>query len=274
MIVYMLGYPLLVLLYLAARAFSHLLVKRASPKALPHLVIKDGLHLRAYFRQLYLSNPKISRIIAALMAIIFVIGLQPSLSPLVEACDNLLSLVMFFLLVVFFLPKEEPSRQGFPLEIFGFAYSLIFMFYNAGAVVVAVFYLSEIVKDNMWLYGYGVTLISYIVCIATIKGFMDRKLSNEEIVLLGMIMLATLEFITYYGIGFFSSIESYDPRAYDENLFGDITNVVNKGIYVASQSQILERSTMEVWGNIILNGTDVLTITAVLGYIMQKFLEK
>ena len=30
---------------------------------------------------------------------------------------------------------------------------------------------------------------------------------------------------------------------------------------------------MEIWGFIILNGTDVLTITAVLGYLMQKFIE-
>ncbi len=66
----------------------------------------------------------------------------------------------------------------------------------------------------------------------------------------------------------------YDPRAYDENLFGNITQVINQGIYVASQSQILERTPMEVWGNIILNGTDVLTITAVLGYLMQKFMVK
>ena len=34
----------------------------------------------------------------------------------------------------------------------------------------------------------------------------------------------------------------------------------------------LERSPMEVWGNILLNGTDVLTITAVFGYLMQKFI--
>ena len=39
------------------------------------------------------------------------------------------------------------------------------------------------------------------------------------------------------------------------------------------QSQILERSAMEIWGYIILNGTDVLTITVVLGYLVQKFIE-
>ncbi len=90
-----------------------------------------------------------------------------------------------------------------------------------------------------------------------------------------MIMLTTLEFITYYGIGFFSSMEYHDLESYEDNeFFENVTVVVNHGMYVASQSQILERNSMEVWGNIILNGTDVLTITAVLGYVMQKFMEK
>lgn len=56
-------------------------------------------------------------------------------------------------------------------------------------------------------------------------------------------------------------------------MFGDITTTINQGIFIASQSQILERSPMEIWGYIILNGTDVLTITAVLGYLVQKFIE-
>ncbi len=85
-------------------------------------------------------------------------------------------------------------------------------------------------------------------------------------------MMTTLEFITYYGIGFFSGIERYNPRAYEANIFGDITDIINQGIFIASQSQILERSDMEIWGYIILNGTDVLTITAVLGYLVQKFM--
>lgn len=70
-------------------------------------------------------------------------------------------------------------------------------------------------------------------------------------------------------------MEYHDLGSYEDNgFFENITVVVNHGMYVASQSQILERNSMEVWGNIILNGTDVLTITAVLGYVMQKFMEK
>ena len=40
-----------------------------------------------------------------------------------------------------------------------------------------------------------------------------------------------------------------------------------------SHNSVIERSSMEIWGYIILNGTDVLTITVVLGYLVQKFME-
>jgi hypothetical protein len=148
------------------------------------------------------------------------------------------------------------------------------MFYSAGSLVIEIFYTNDFFREEMWLCGYSVTIISYVVCIATLKGFMERKMSNEEIVLLGMMMMTTLEFITYYGIGFFSTAKNYNPKDYENSLFGNITYIINNGIYIASQSQILERNDMEVWGNIILNGTDVLTITAVLGYVMQKFMAK
>ena len=161
------------------------------------------------------------------------------------------------------------------MEIFGFTYSVVFMFYFAGGLVFDIFYFNDFFRKDMWIYGYIVTIVSYVVCIATLRGFMERKLSNEEIVFLGMIMLTTLEFITYYGIGFFSGMDYFNMQDYEGNkFFANVTQVVNHGIYVASQSQILERNDMEVWGNIILNGTDVLTITAVLGYVVQKFMEK
>ncbi len=93
---------------------------------------------------------------------------------------------------------------------------------------------------------------------------------SQEIILLGMIMLSTLEFITYYGVGFFSGLKLYDPSAFEANIFGDFTRIINQGIFVASKSQILERTPMEIWGYVILNGTDVLTVTVVLGYVFQK----
>ena len=88
-------------------------------------------------------------------------------------------------------------------------------------------------------------------------------------------MMTTLEFITYYGVGFFGGIKWFNPKAFEGilNIFGDITSIINQGIFLASQSEILERSAIEIWGYIILNGTDVLTITVVLGYVVQKFME-
>ena len=145
-------------------------------------------------------------------------------------------------------------------------------------MVFDIFYAIDSLKDGMWMYGYSITVISYVICIATLSRFMERDLSKQEIILLGMIMLTTLEFITYYGIGFFGGIKwyDYDPLEYEFsilNLFGDITTIINQGIFIASQSQILERSAGEIWGYVILNGTDVLTITVVLGYLVQKFME-
>ena len=145
-------------------------------------------------------------------------------------------------------------------------------------MVFDIFYAIDSLKDGMWMYGYSITVISYVICIATLSRFMERDLSKQEIILLGMIMLTTLEFITYYGIGFFGGIKwyNYDPLTYEMSLtdiFGDITTIINQGIFIASQSQILERSSSEIWGYIILNGTDVLTITVVLGYLVQKFME-
>lgn len=181
---------------------------------------------------------------------------------------------MCVFLMLIFAPQENSSRKGFPIEIFGFIYSIVSLFYCSGAFVFDLFYANNFFKEDMWIYGYSVTIISYVICIAALRGFMEREISKEEIVLLGMIMMVTLEFITYYGVGFFSGIKWYDPAAYETNVFGSITSVINQGIYVASQSQILERTPMEIWGNIILNGTDALSITAVLGYMAQKFMSK
>ena len=90
-----------------------------------------------------------------------------------------------------------------------------------------------------------------------------------------MIMMTTLEFITYYGIGFFGGIKWYQHNPIDDrSIFGDITAIINQGIFIASQSQILERTSAEICGYIILNGTDVLTVTVVLGYLVQKFMER
>ena len=80
-----------------------------------------------------------------------------------------------------------------------------------------------------------------------------KPIPKQEIIFLGMIILTTLEFITYYGIGFFGGLKwykyTYDPLTYEEsilNIFGDITTIINQGIFIASQSQILERTPSEI----------------------------
>jgi len=224
------------------------------------------------------SNTKKIKFIVVIMVSLIILPLTPLQLEIEFIFEDLLSTITFFVLVIIFAPQENPSDKGFPVEIFGFIYSIIFMYYSAGVLVFDVFYAIDSLKDDMWIYGYSITVISYVICIATLSRFMERELSKQEIILLGMIMLTTLEFITYYGIGFFGGIKwyNYDPLAYEFdilNIFGDITTIINQGIFIASQSQILERSASEIWGYIILNGTDVLTITVVLGYLVQKFME-
>lgn len=270
----LLGYFAMGLLFLILRFFYHILPNNGPRDNLVQAVNEDVASLYDYVKQVVLSHTKTILAILVIAAALPAVPMMPWKVEVLYIVDSSLATIMSFLLVSVFAPHEDASKKGFPVEIFGFAYSIIFIFYNAGTLVVDVFYTNNFFREDMWMYGYSVTVLTYVVCIANLRGFMERRLSNEEIVLLGMIMLTTLEFITYYGIGFFSSMDSYDPKDYEDSLFGNITNIVNQGIYVASQSQILERSDMEIWGSIILNGTDVLTITAVLGYVMQKFMEK
>ena len=98
-------------------------------------------------------------------------------------------------------------------------------------------------------------------------------------------MMLALEFIVYYGVGFFGGIkwytyeiltsETYDTYEFSlVEIFGDITSIINQGIVLASQSQLEEISLSDIWGYIILNGTDMLTVTVVVGYLVQKFMEQ
>ena len=268
----LIGYLIMGITFLILRFFYHVLPKKDSQDSLIQTEKNDFLNLYVYAKQIILSHPqRVKTIIVSIVALI-VIPRIPYKVEILYVFYDAISTIMYVLLVTVFVPQEDASRKGFPVEIFGFSYSVIFMFYSAGSLVIDIFYYNNFFKEDIWIYGYSTTIISYVICIATLRRFMERDLSKEEIVLLGMIMLTTLEFITYYGIGFFSSINKYNPADYETNIFGNITSVINQGIYVASQSQILERSPMEVWGNIILNGTDVLTITAVLGYLVQKFM--
>ena len=275
MIELLLGYFLMGLLFLVLRFFHHILPKKNSPNNLIPAVKNDCINLWAYVKQIILSNSKIFKVILGIIVIWSIFfPLLPIHIDIKDVISDALMAIVFLSLVIVFAPQENPEDKGFPVEIFGFIYSIIFMFYCSGLLVIDISYIVHSFKEDMWLYGYIVTVISYIICIATLRRFMERNLSKEEIILLGMIMLTTLEFITYYGIGFFGGLKWYKHNIVeDTSIFGDITAIINQGIFIASQSQILERSPMEVWGYIILNGTDVLTITVVLGYLVQKFME-
>ena len=278
MFILMLGYFIMGLIFLILRFFHHILPKKSPQDNLIHAIEDDLITLYAYAKQLVVSNPRKSKIIVVIMICLIILPMTPLQLEIEYIVEDFFSMIMFFVLVVIFAPKENPSERGFPVEIFGFIYSIIFMYYSAGVLVFDIFYVVDSLQEDMWIYGYIITMISYILCIATLSRFMERELSKQEIILLGMIMLTTLEFITYYGIGFFGGIRlyNYDPLEYELNIlniFGDITSIINQGIFIASQSQILERTPSEIWGYIILNGTDVLTITVVLGYLVQKFME-
>ena len=268
-----LGYFLMGFIFVIVRFFYHILPKNFSHKNLIQELKADFINLYDYVKQIILSNPVKIKIIIVIITILIVLLTIPFQNVFIDIFEDTLTLIMFFLLVIIFAPQENTSHKKFPVEIFGFVYSIIFTFYSSGVLVFEIFYTNDFFKENMWIYGYIVTIISYIICIATLRRFIERNLSKEEIIFLGMIMLTTLEFITYYGVGFFSGIKFHNAKTFETNIFGDITNIINQGIFVASQSQILERSAMEIWGYIILNGTDVLTITVVLGYLVQKFME-
>lgn len=278
MFLLLLGYCLMGLIFLVLRFFYHILHKKNPQNSLIHEIKNDFVILYAYAKQIIISNPKKIKFVAVSAIGLIILPMTPLHFEIEYVLEDFLSLIMFFALVIVFAPKENPLEKGFPVEIFGFIYSIIFMYYSAGVLVFDTFYAIDLLKEEMWIYGYGVTMTSYVICIATLSRFMERNLSKQEIIILGMIMLTTLEFITYYGIGFFGAIKlyNYDPLTYEfalSNIFGDITATINQGIFIASQSQILERTPSEIWGYIILNGTDVLTITVVLGYLVQKFME-
>ena len=266
------------LIFLVLRFIYHILPKKNPQNSLIHAIKEDLINLYSYAKHIVVSNPKKSKFIVVFTVCLIVLPMTPLQLEIEYILEDFFSTVMFFVLVIIFAPQENPMEKGFPVEIFGFIYSIVFMYYSAGVLVFDVFYMIDSLKEDMWIYGYGVTVISYVICIATLSRFMERELSKQEIIILGMIMLTTLEFITYYGIGFFGGIKwyNYNPLEYEFdllNIFGDITTIINQGIFIASQSQILERTPSEIWGYIILNGTDVLTITVVLGYLVQKFME-
>ena len=286
MILFTLGYVLMGLIFLIVRLVYHIFTKSLSQENLVRAIRGDCISLYDYAKQIVVSNPKKAKIVAVIMVCLIILLMMPFRMEIEYAKEEcLLSTIMFSMFLIAFAPKEDPSDTGFPVEIFGFLYSVIFMFYSASNFVIDIFYANEALKNDMWIYGYIVTLISYGICITFLSQFIKRDISKQEIISLGLVMMMTLEFIVYYGVGFFGGIkwytydiltnETYDTYEFSlVEIFGDITSIINQGIVLASQSQLDDIALSDIWGYIILNGTDMLTVTVVVGYLVQKFMEK
>lgn len=188
MFILMFGYFVMGLLFLVVRFFYHILPKKISRNNLIHAVKNDIAILYVYVKQIILSHSKIFKIIFGIIAGFIVLPLLPIQIDVRDIILDFMSVIVFLLLVIVFAPQDKPAQKEFPVEIFGFIYSIIFMFYCAGLLVFDISYIVHSFKEDMWLYGYIVTVISYIICIATLQRFMERNLSKEEIILLGMIM--------------------------------------------------------------------------------------
>ena len=267
-ILHMLGYFVMGLAFLGLRFFYHIFSKQFSRDYL----IKDFFNLYSYVEKIILSNSAKMKIIAVFISLFLILTMLPVQIGNINILYDLIALMIFSLMVIIFAPKENSEDKKFPVEIFGFIYSIVLMYCSAGDLVIEIFSANNFFHEDMWIYGYSVVLISYLICVATVSRFMERDLSRIEIIFVGMIMMTILEFMTYYGIGFFGGIKFFDPEIFEKNILKGIAMIINQGIFIASQSQILERTTPEILGYIILNGTDVFTVTAVLGYVLQKFM--
>jgi len=285
-ILLVLVYVLMGLIFLISRLVYHVFTKNLSQDNIVSAIRADWISLYDYAKQIVVSNPKKSKIVAVIMVCLIILLMMPFRIELEYSTEeSFLGTIMFTMFLIVFTPKDDPSNTGFPVEIFGFVYSVFFMFYSASNFVIDIFYANEALRDDMWIYGYIVTLISYAICITFLSQFIKRDVSKQEIILLGLLMMMTLEFIVYYGVGFFGGIKwyTYDILTYETydtyefsiaEIFGDITSIINQGIVLASQSQLEEIALSDIWGYIILNGTDMLTVTVIVGYLVQKFMEQ
>lgn len=185
MILFTLGYVLMGLIFLIVRLFYHILTKNRSQDDLVGAIRRDCISLYNYAKQIVVSNPKKAKIVAVIMVCLIILLIMPFRMELEYATEEcFLSTIMFTMFLIAFAPKDDPLNTGFPVEIFGFLYSVMFMFYSASNFVIDVFYANEALKDDMWIYGYIVTMISYGICITFLSQFIKRDISKQEIILL------------------------------------------------------------------------------------------
>ena len=166
MILLTLGYFAMGLIFPVLRFFYRVLLKKSSQNSLIHAVKEDFLILFAYVKQIVVSNPKKFKFIVVLMIGLIILPRTPLQMEIAFAAEDFLSAMIFFVFVTVFAPQDNPSSKGFPVEIFGFIYSIIFMYYSAGTPVFDVFYSSDSSND-MWIYGYIVTMFYQGIFIAS-----------------------------------------------------------------------------------------------------------
>ena len=135
MIVLMLGYFVMGLIFPVVRFFYRILQKNFSRNNLVRAVRNDFLILYAYAKQIIVSNPKKFKTVGAIMICLVILPLTPLQIEIEYIIEDFLAAIMFFLLVVVFAPQENSSDEKFPVEIFGFIYSIIFMYHSAGNLV-------------------------------------------------------------------------------------------------------------------------------------------
>ena len=128
MVILMFGYFVMGLIFLILRFFYHILPKKSLHKNLLHAVKGDLVILYNYVKQIILSNPKKIEFIVVMMVCLVILPMTPLRLEIEFIVEDFFSAIMFFALVIIFAPKEHPADRGFPVEIFGFIYSIIFMY--------------------------------------------------------------------------------------------------------------------------------------------------
>ena len=207
MILFFLGYFAMGILFLVLRFFYHIFKKNFF-----NAIKKDFFNVRDYYKKIIFSNPKKFKIIAGLI-IIFAFAVNFQIGNLI-IFDDFVSTIIFFLMTIIFAPQDNSQQKNFPVEIFGFIYSIVLMYGSAGEFLVEIFSENNFFHQDMWIYGYCIIIISYLICMATVSKFMEHDLSRIEIIFIGMIMMTVLEFLTYYGIGFLCGIKFYTPEEF------------------------------------------------------------
>lgn len=89
--------------------------------------------------RIVLSHAKIFKAILAIIVVLLALTQKKYTDGIVYVIEDILAMIMYLLLVIVFMPKENEAQKGFPVEIFGFTYAVILMFYGAGALVFDIF---------------------------------------------------------------------------------------------------------------------------------------